>query len=65
MVPVGAYRSSTNLLPSEFSACDTGDNYFALAVEAHDFHAHGAGSATLNLVLVAEEVDTCLATAIV
>ena len=65
MLSAIAYRSPSNLLPSKFSTCDAGDDYFALAIKAHDLHANRAGSAALNLVLVAEEIDTRLTAAIV
>jgi hypothetical protein len=59
------YRSSTNLFPCQFTTCDIRYDNFALAVETHNLHADRAGSAALDLVLVAEEVDACFATAVV
>lgn len=60
-----SYRPAPNLLPCEFAACNVGDDYVAFAVKTHDLHADGACSAALDLVLVAEEVDARLATAII
>ena len=59
------YRSVANLLPREFATSSLGHNDLALAVKAHDLHTHRARSSTLNLVLVAKQVDTGLSTAII
>jgi hypothetical protein len=52
------YRSPSNLLPGQFSARDARDDDLALAVEAHNLHTDGASSPALDLVFVAEEIDT-------
>ena len=65
MLSAVAYRSPPNLLPSKFSTCNARDDYFALAVKAHNLHTNRASSAALNFVLVTEEIDTRLTAAIV
>lgn len=55
-------RACAYLLPSHlasgFILCASGMNDgHAVYIVAHDLHAHAAGSAALDLVLVAKEVD--------
>ena len=54
-----------DFFPGEFSTRDIGADNVPFDVEAHDFHANGACSATLDFVFVAEEVHSCFAAAIV
>lgn len=61
----GTYRSPPNLFPRKLSTGDVGDNDFAPAVEAHDFHADGASSPAFNFVLVAEKIHARFSTAVI
>lgn len=57
--------ASADFGPSELAAGDIAGDDVAVRVEAHDFHADGGGSARLDLVFVAEKVDTSFAAAVV
>jgi hypothetical protein len=65
MIACSTYSATTNLLPSQLAASSSGNNDLALAVEAHDLHTDGASATTLDLVLVAEEIHSCLTTTII
>lgn len=54
-----------NFLPSKLTTGGVGDDDVAAGVEAEDFHADGASAPRLNLVLVAEEIDSGAASAVV
>jgi hypothetical protein len=59
------YSATTNLLPSQLAASSSRNHDLTLAVEAHDFHADRASATTLDLVLVAKEIHSCLTTTII
>ena len=65
MTACSTYSATTNLLPSQLAASSGRDYNLALAVEAHDLHADGASATTLDLMLVAEEIHSCLTTTII
>jgi hypothetical protein len=59
------YRSPPNLLPRQLPARSSRNDNLALAIKTHDFHSDRAGSTTLNLVLMTEEVDSRLTAAVI
>ena len=59
------YRSVANLFPRKLATSSLGHDDLTLAIKAHDLHTHRARSSTLNLVLVAEQVDTGLSLSLI
>lgn len=51
--------------PTVLTARNVGSHNFAVDVKAQDLHAHRAGPASLNFVLVTKQVDASLASAVV
>ena len=65
MIACRTYSATANLLPGQLTTSSSRNNDLALAVEAHDLHADGASATTFDLVLVAEEIHSCLTTTII
>jgi len=58
-------RARADFGPGELAAGDVAGDDVTVRIETHDFHTDGGGSAGLDLVFVAEEVDTGFAAAVV
>src|SRR5205807_624564 len=57
--------SCANFGPGELAAGYVAGHDVAMGVEAHDFHTYRRGSAGFDLMFVAEEVDSSLASTVI